>query len=227
MEMQENGVMESSAAVQKNLESQSSSQEYLLESDPQNPIINPPEPKKDCNCKEIESLVQLIDSLRTRIEELEIDSIIKDQEIKKLQQEFSDFQKEGSLNNDKVPLNVVNQQIFKSKTLTSHVSLNHSNKASSSPSATGVSIYSQQTQQKQEKATPLTSNSSINGLHRHKTVGFPSNPSNIPSMQTKVPFNLVEPSLIPQRKSSFTFPKQSKPSSIPRKKVTFDVPNSH
>src|SRR4051794_23408442 len=40
---------------------------------------------------------QLIDTLRARIEELEIDSIIKDQDIKKLRNEFNDFKKDIQL----------------------------------------------------------------------------------------------------------------------------------
>src|SRR6266540_2130652 len=53
------------------------------------------ESKKDCECKEqIVAQEQLIDSLRARIEELETDSIIKEQDIKKLRQDFLDFKKE-------------------------------------------------------------------------------------------------------------------------------------
>src|SRR3954454_3187907 len=43
--------------------------------------------------EKLASQSQLIDSLRTRVEELEIDSIIKDQNFKKLQNEFNDFKK--------------------------------------------------------------------------------------------------------------------------------------
>ncbi|CAG8543929.1 16016_t:CDS:1 [Funneliformis caledonium] len=52
------------------------------------------ESKNDCECKEqIIAQEQLIDSLRARIEELETDSIIKNQDIKKLRQDFIDFKK--------------------------------------------------------------------------------------------------------------------------------------
>lgn len=37
---------------------------------------------------------QLIDNLRARVEELETDSVIKDQDIKKLRNELNDFKKE-------------------------------------------------------------------------------------------------------------------------------------
>jgi len=78
--MQENNVI---TTIQKNLEP-------FSESNPQSSI--------NCNCKEqIESQIQLIDSLRIRIEELEIDSIIKNQEIKKLQQGFDDLFKFNKL----------------------------------------------------------------------------------------------------------------------------------
>ncbi|CAI2166580.1 1979_t:CDS:1 [Funneliformis geosporum] len=50
------------------------------------------ESKKDCECKEqIIAQEQLIDSLRARIEELETDSMIKNQDIKKLRQDFIDL----------------------------------------------------------------------------------------------------------------------------------------
>ncbi|RIA79164.1 hypothetical protein C1645_794789 [Glomus cerebriforme] len=44
--------------------------------------------------EKIDSQTHLIDSLRARIEELETDSIIKDQDIKKIKHEFDDFKKE-------------------------------------------------------------------------------------------------------------------------------------
>src|SRR2546421_3095636 len=47
--------------------------------------------KKPCECKEqINFQLQLINTLKTRIETLETDSIIKDQDIMKLQQETTD-----------------------------------------------------------------------------------------------------------------------------------------
>src|SRR6266536_4848050 len=44
--------------------------------------------------EKINSQSRLIDSLRARIEELEVDSLIKNQEIKKIQQEFNCIKKE-------------------------------------------------------------------------------------------------------------------------------------
>ncbi|CAG8543951.1 16017_t:CDS:1, partial [Funneliformis caledonium] len=66
------------------------------------------ESKSDCECKEqIIAQEQLIDSLRARIEELETDSMIKNQDIKKLRQDFVDFKKDFQLTlNNKQPVQV-------------------------------------------------------------------------------------------------------------------------
>ncbi|CAI2166581.1 1980_t:CDS:1 [Funneliformis geosporum] len=63
------------------------------------------ESKSDYESKEqIIVQEQLIDSLRARIEELETDSMIKNQDIKKLRQDFVDFKKEFQFILDKQPV---------------------------------------------------------------------------------------------------------------------------
>ncbi|GES94065.1 hypothetical protein GLOIN_2v1499872 [Rhizophagus clarus] len=68
--------------------------EFLVQ---QNEIINEPFDieKVFKKCKEnIDSQLQLIDSLKARIEELETDSLVKTQDIKKLQNDLCDFKEE-------------------------------------------------------------------------------------------------------------------------------------
>ncbi|CAI2186711.1 1802_t:CDS:2 [Funneliformis geosporum] len=84
--------------IRVSLDLQISYKDYLVQQNGRkfcNSTDNSIDFKKVCERYEekIDNQSKLIDSLKTRIEELETDSIIKTQNIKKLQQEFIDFKK--------------------------------------------------------------------------------------------------------------------------------------
>ncbi|RIA92315.1 hypothetical protein C1645_736477 [Glomus cerebriforme] len=69
-------------------------------------------------CKKFEEMInfqsQLIDSLRARIEELEIDSLIKNQKIKQIRQDFNDIKKQIQ-SVQAVPVQSIKEKVFSTK----------------------------------------------------------------------------------------------------------------
>jgi hypothetical protein len=79
------------------LDLQNTYKEYLIQQN-NNIKVNSSTVETDDVCKKydekIDSQSQLIDSLKARIEELETDSLIKEQDLRKLRNEFNNFKKE-------------------------------------------------------------------------------------------------------------------------------------
>ncbi|CAI2191636.1 10117_t:CDS:1, partial [Funneliformis geosporum] len=70
--------------------------------------------KIEKNSPELESFKLLNDSLRARIEELEVNSLIKDQDIKNLRQELDGFKKEfqPNLENNYENFDKIKEKLF-------------------------------------------------------------------------------------------------------------------